>query len=426
MAKDKKKKKVNIPDKMVDYYAVYAIDRNLDTKEIRKLLLKKQGEIRSNMANGSLNSEEIANKLQEAFNDVANAIKVFKNEERRKEYDTMLDAAYEAGKIDVEAQKIAQDIYEEIEALFLKGDYRRAVQKCIETLNQGVKDYRIYVLLAQSYFAMNEVDRSLGTVEDGLNVHPNNIPLLKVGARYANEGKKDYDKAQKYVNRIFEVDSDSADAAAEQSYIYLSMGKEDMAYEQIDRYVEKHPNDMEFRKNVAYDLIGYSYNNCYTKDPESDAYVIASEEDYQKSLNLCNKASGLYSDSNTNTAYENAKSYGQVEFNDENREGIFWLKVAGGIYLFIGIIFLMQTLSVGEGFLNVLPMLLFGILCIHAAIKLKKVSYRPYWQINKFILTGKREKGEGRYVWIGKIFAGYIKWSFKFSWWLFRLILCFI
>lgn len=423
MAKNKKKSNVNIPDGILDYYAMYGLDRKASTREIRKQLLQKQGEIRSNMANGALNSEEILEKLQEAHNTLAAAIKTFKTDDRRKEYDLMLDAAYETGKIDVEAQSMAQNLYEEIEALFLKGNYRGAVRRCMETLNNNVHDYRIYILLAQSYFALNDLDGSLRTVEDGLKVHPDNLPLLRAGARFSNEGKQDYDRAQKYVNRMMELDPESSIANSEQCYLYLTTGKDDLSYQLIDEYIGKHPNDTEFRKDCAYDLVGYSYS-CYTKDPGSDAYVIASQEDYQKCLDTCNKAASLYNDENVQTALENAKYFGTVEFNDENKESIMWLFIGGAIYFFAGIM-AVGTLMGEAGFFGALisgivPLALGGLL-IYAGIRLNQVSHRPYWQINKFIMTGKREKGEGKYIIIGKIFAGYMKVCIKITIWIIKL-----
>lgn len=421
------KRNVSIPDNMVDYYFMYSLDRNLGTKEIRKILLQKQGEIRSNMSNGALNSKEILEKLQEAYNSIAAAVKVFKNDDRRKEYDRALDAAYQAGRIDVAAHTLAQDIYEEIEAMFVKGNYRRAANRCLEALNDGVHDYRIYILLAQSYFAMNDPDNSIKTVESGLQVHPDNIPLLRAGARLSNEGKHDFDRAQRYVNRMMEIDAKNPMSISEQSYLYLNSGKEDLAYKLIDEYVEEHPNDQKFRKDCAYDLIGHSYE-CYTKDPNGGAYVIASQEDYEKCLETCNKAASLYDDENVQTALNNAKYFGTIEYNDENNEGIFWLFVGGAIYLMPGLVFpLMVGRSDGlEAFfgslVTSLPFSLVGALLVFSGIRLRQVSFRPYWQINKFILTGKREPGEKKYIIIGKIFAGYIKWCFKVSIWIIKMI----
>lgn len=392
----KKGRTVSIPDNLVDYYQIYSLDRNASREDILKQLRRLQGEIRSNMASGALNSDEVLEKLQEAYNQIAEAVKQFKTDERRKEYDKVLDAAYDAGKIDIAAQAMAQNLYEEIEAMFLKGNYRGAIRKCMEALDNNVRDFRIYVLLAQSYFALNDADSSLKTVENGLQVHPDNMPLLRAGARFANDGKQDYDRAQQYVNRMMEIDPESSLATSEQSYLYLSTGKNDLAYQTIDKYLEKHPNDMQFRRDCAHDMVGYSYG-FYTKDPESGAFVIASEEDYNKCLDTCTKAASLYSDDTVNAALQNAKYYGNVEFNDENKESIIWLIVGGIMYL-----------------LPVVTIPL-GIALFFCAYRLRALSYRPYWQIHKFIMTGRREKAEGRYIMIGRIFTGYMKWSIKWS-----------
>lgn len=410
----KKVRNIEVPEGFKDYYAIYSIDRKTNTRDIRKLLLQRQGELRSNMSNGSLNDPEIMKRLQEAFDDLANAVKTFKNDDRRKEYDAILDAAYETGRIDVEAQAMAQDLYEEIETLFMRGNYRGVIRKCMDALNNNVGDYRIYILLAQSYFALNDVNRSLSTVNDGLKIHPDNLPLLRAGARFSNEGKFGFDKAQEYINKMAEIDADNPLTISEQSYLYISDGKEDLAYKLIDEYVEKHPNDMEFRKDVAYDLVGHSYT-CYTKQPGSDAYVIASEKDYQHCLASCNKAQSLYNDDNIQNAFDNAKSYGEVEFNYDNIENIIWLIIGGIIYLAIGVFAIGSAGVPGFLFGGAL-----GVLLIYSGIRLWRASYRPYWQIYKYILTGKREKGEGKYILIGKIFAGYMKWSFKISWWLIK------
>ena len=253
-------KKVKIPDNLIDYYGIYKLDRNLSAREIKKMLRSIQGDIRANMSSGSLNGEAILFKLQESFHQVADALKVFKNDDTKEEYDAQLDAAYANGTLNTEAQAVAEDLYAEIEALFLKGNYQRAAQKCTEALNNNVHDARIYGLLARSYYALRDVVRSLKTVAEGVKIHPENLELLRIGARFSNEGQDDLNTAQSYINRMFELDADNKFAYAEQIYLYLCSGKNDLAYQNIDEYIEMHPQDMEFRKTCAYDLIGYSYN----------------------------------------------------------------------------------------------------------------------------------------------------------------------
>lgn len=412
---------VNNSNNIVDYYAIYQLDRNMSREDILKRLRQLQGEIRSKMSCGSLNSPEILEKLQESFNGIAQAVKTFKTDERRQEYDAALSAAYQAGRVNMEAQKLAQSLYEEIETLFLNGQYHIAIRKCLDALNNNVTYYKFYIILARSYLALNDINNSIGCIENGIKIHPNNLEVLKAGARIANEGASDFNRSQQYVNKMTEIDSDSPLTVSEQTYLYVTNGKTDMAYQLIDDYLNKHPNDNGFRELCAHDLVGYSYS-CYTKDPESNSYVIASKEDYQKCLDICNKAASIYQDENVRTALENAKYFGNIEFNDENNKNILWLFIGGGLYAFGGLMMLLTGIGSGSaaGFFGILiPLLLMGGLgglCIYSGIKLKQCSYRPYWQINKFILTGEREPEEKKYVMIGKIFAGYMEWSLKLSW----------
>lgn len=410
-------KKIVIPEGFIDYYTLFIIDRANTTKDIRKLLLQRQGEVRSNMTNGSLNESAVLKKAQELFDKLASAIKVFKTDERRKEYDTILDEAYKQGKINTEMQKASQEYYEKILELITKGNYNGAIRMCYDALNEHLQDYRIYVLLARSYFAINNFEQSIKVVEDGLKAYPENMQLLQAGARFLNNGKQDYDNSQKYINRMIQINSEHPLAVSEQSYLYMSIGKEELAYRMIDEYVENNPNNVEFRKNVAYDLIGQSYS-CYTED--KDAYVIANKENYNKCVEMCSKAASLCSDPTVNSALENAKSYGNIEFNEENKESIIWLFVGGLIYLAGGII----QLQLFKKFnIYLLIMFILGIGLIGAGAMLIKHSYRPYWQIYKFLLTGKREKGEKAFIIIGNIFAGYIKWGLKIAWRFFRFLI---
>lgn len=398
--------RVELSEPLIDYYASYNLNRNARSSDLYMQLKRINGEFITNMSCASL-APEIVQKLQEQVKELEPAIKIFKNDDYRKDYDKELAKAYKKGTIDVEAQKMAQDLFAEIESLYLKGNYQAAMNKCNEALNNKVNDYRIYILLAQSYYALHNADQSLRVIDSGLQVHPNNLFLLRAGARFANEGKKDFDRAQKYINNMMEIDPESSLAYSEQSYLYLNEGKEDLAFSTIDKYMEKHPSDSEFRKGCAYDLLSHSYG-FYTQDLTTGDMVIASKQDYEKNLETCEKAASLYSDDTIKSALNNAKFFGTTQFNYENLEGIMWLVVGGIVY----------SLSVVG-----LPL---GLLLFFCAWRLRSVSYRPYWQINKFIMTGKREHGEGKYILIGNICTGYFRWGFRIAWWLIKLVFSFM
>ncbi len=426
-----KKKSVVIPDDIQDYYFIYSLNKSAKTKDIRKELMIKHGEIRSNMSSGSLNSEAILAKFQESDRMITSAIKVFRNDERRKEYDLALQAAYETGKLHTEVQEKAKSIYEELEAMFSRGNYRGVIQRCMEVLDAGLNAYGVYNFLARAYFAMKEIDKSLQAVDDGLIANPDNIPLLKVGARYSNQGKNDFEKSQGYINRMLEIDPESSEANAEQCYLYMCTGKKELAYQRIDEYMEKHPNDMKFRKNCAYDLIGRSFAECYITDKKSGAHIIATEEEYNKALEYCNKAASLYDDKSTYAAKKNAEYFGETVYNEENKENIKWVILSGVIYLFLSVASIiglvssfgaLDAKSKKWSIIGTFVLVILTITSFHNAFMLNKVSYRPYWQIYKYILTGRREKKEQIYVSYGEAVSSGIKIGWKTGIEVFKMI----
>ncbi|MBR1433102.1 hypothetical protein [Ruminococcus sp.] len=404
----KKPPKVKIPDNICDYYAELNLNRQLNSKDICKALRKKHGEVRSYKSAGALNGAEATAKLDELEKKITDALKIFKNDDRRKEYDLALDAAYRAGKINVQAQQEAQDLYKQIEAMFYRGDFNGVIRKCMEAFRNNVQDYRIIILLARSYFELNDFSNSLTSVDNGLNIYPNNFQLLRTGSYVAREGAKDFNKAQQYINKMMEIDPDNGITVSEQSNLYLDTDKEDLAYRLIDDYIAKHPDDYEFRRDCAYDLVAHSYD-FYTETPSEEGEsvaIIASKEAYERCLATRNKAASIYNDENIQRSIADANYFGQIEYNDENSEGIKWLWIGTAAYGFIGLM-LMSMGNYGIG-IGIFLLLIAGFLGF-SAIKLRKCSYRPYWQINKYILTGKREKEEKIYITIGTIFTWFMK-----------------
>ena len=63
-------------------------------------------------------------------------------------------------------------------------------------------------------------------------------------------------------------------------YLDLRKGEEQLAFQEIDSYIEKHPDDETFKKDVAYDLDSYS-NACYYYDAAQNASFIADKKAYE-------------------------------------------------------------------------------------------------------------------------------------------------
>lgn len=409
---------------MVDYYSMYGLNQSASAKDTKKRLRQIQADIRTAMSDGSLNGEEILSKLQQQNEDVVQAMKCFKNEEAKKKYDADLQAAYNANMVDVESQKLAKELFEEILTLFAKREYQQVIAKCLEQINNNTRDVRLYEYLAKSYRLIGRTQQAMDAVENGLKVENDNDRLLKIACRISADDYKDYNRAQGYINRLDGVNKSTA--TAEQIYLYMNFEKKDAAYQTLDQYLSENPNDQFFRQQCAYDFIGYAnecYDTCEAEDG-TNVSLILSEEAYHTCLEYCQKAYDLYQDENTRNELEYAKHFGEVEFNEDNRIDLRWNYLATAIYAVscvMGIVFMSGVMSgdIREGF----SLFLFGFAffagSLYVTLNFRKASYRPYWQIYKYIFTGEREPKERVFLILGKIISCYM----RFSWWLCKVLL---
>lgn len=403
---------------IIDYYALYGVDRGQKAKEIVKSIRIEQAKARDHMQALQGKNQDYFLKAQQIYNMASEALKRFKTEARKKEYDQELDAAYQAGMINTEQQKMAENLIEEIQNLFVNGNYQGVVNRCSDALTRKLYDERIYSLMAQSYSFMDNQSQAMDSIDKGLEMYPESIEILSTGARLYNVEQRNYDQAQKLINRMFEVAPDNKWANIEQIYLYLMFDKEDLGYQNIDEYLRKYPQDQEFRSACAHDLVSYSYK-FHTKDPETGVYVIISEEAYNKCVEISDKAVSIWKDEITLDAQESIRRFGEKEFNRDNLEDIVWSGIAAGFYFLCGI---MTIGTIPGGFIIAVIPLAIGALMAYCTYQLYQVSNRPYWQIMKYYLTGKREKKEKKYILIGKLLSFYMRWSVKAAFWIVKFI----
>ncbi len=390
---------------IVDYYQKFRLDRNLKTEEILKQLRSMQGQ-RMNQASMNPFDREQQAEIEEDLNAFSEAIKTF--ESNRDKYDRELDKAYREGKISEEEQKAARDFLDKLDEMLKIKNYNGVVKNCKEALSENVKDVRLYHYLAMANYGLNNMQQAFISITQALTEFPNDFQSLCFGARYSTEVAA-YECAQGYLNRLFEISPNNPIAIAEQCYLYEHMGNEALAFKLIDEYLQKNPNDSDFRRACAYDLITLSHT-CYVEDPSTGSMLIASQEAYEKCLAICSKAAEIYRDDTTVFVLENAKYFGKTEYNKANLRDTAVLLVGSLFYLMPGVMFLSSGPNPATGM-----MITIGVLLFYSGIRLAQVSFRPYWQINKFYLTGRRERSERFYIKIGSIFAWYLKWSFKIS-----------
>lgn len=376
-----------------DLYKELELNRSWDEhdiktrlKEIQRLWTKRQSAC--NDKEQLLLIDTLLAKVDEGFRFLIKAIK-------RKQYDEALDKAYKAGQIKDETEAKMKSLIEEARQYYRKGNIKLAAQCAKEAIDGQVNDPEAYHILARCHFDMQNYAKAIEAVDAGTAVFTDNLDLHWLGARIATVGSKNYDDAQQRVNRLLALAPDNSLGHSEQIYLHLYKGDEALAFQEIDTYVSAHPADEGFKRSVAYDIDSFS-NACYYYDPVENATFIADKESYEKCLRLRTKASEIYSDEHTQKQLENAKYFGQKEWDGWNMESIKSLSIYGVILLFlfwpVGLV----------------------LLAIDAA--LIHFSFRPYWQINKTYVTGEMADMERFITTLGDYASRFGGWFIRFIW----------
>ncbi len=387
-----------------DLYKELNLDRSWDEatiktklKEIQRLWTKRQSAC--NDKEQLLMITAVLAKVEDGFRYLVKAL-------RRKQYDEDLDKAYKAGLIQDKTEAKMKSLLDEARQYYRKGNIKMATQCAQEAIDGKINDPDAYDLLAHCHYDMQNYTKALEVIDAGTEIYKDNVNLYWLGARIATVGTKDYDDAQNRVNKLLEVAPNNSIGHSEQIYLHLQKGNEDLAFQEIDTYIAAHPEDDNFKKNAAYDIESYS-NNCYYYDQAHNASFIADKESYQRCLKLCTKAVEIYSDEYTQKRLENAKYFGQKEWDSWNIESIKSLTL-------YGVILLALFWPVG-----------LVLLAIDAAVVY--FSFRPYWQINKTYVTGQMGGIEKAVTIIGDLAARFGGWLVRVIWnlivLLFKLIL---
>ena len=353
---------------LVDYYRLLEIDHNMSTEDILKYLRKinRQWTKRNNTCQSD-RKEQLDN-IAQTLEIIRNAIKQFGNDITRQDYDNELNKAYANGTLNNSTQKEYKDILEQAWAYYYKNDIDTALQYARECVDAQINDPSAYELLADCYMLGDAYDEALKAIDVGLNIFNRNESLMVLGARIATVSGQMYDIAQLRINSILEAFPDEPYGYAEQIYMHLHKGETELAFSEIDSYLNVRPNDMKFRELVAHDLDKYIYENFITMTGDNEI-LIAEKEAYKNAVRLAAKASEIFNDSRTQTTVNEVTFFGKREWDSWNMPSIKTLTLFGLLLLIIP--------PVGIAFLLI-------------DILLVIFSFRPYWQINQTWVTGKR------------------------------------
>lgn len=382
-----------------DLYKELALDRAWDEKVIRDKL--KEMQKMWTQRQGACNDKEQLLQIEAVLSLIESGYRFLTKASKRKEYDKALEEAYKSGTITDKVEEKLHDILAQARAYYRKGNLQLATQMAEEAVAGKVNDATAYDLLARCYFDAGKNTQALEVIDQGIEIFDDNLQLHWLGARIATIGEKDFDDAQRRVNVLLEKAPDSGLGHSEQIYLHLRKNEEELAFQEIDTYIAEHPDDVTFKRGVAYDLNAYS-NTCYYYDQPTNAYFIKDDESYEKCLSLRTKAESIYSDEVTRKDLENAKRLGEKQWNDWNTESVKTLTLYGAalaiLYWPVGLI----------------------LLALDAVLAYN--SFIPYWKINKAYVTGDPGPVVSTLGMIGEYGAKFAKHFFKFIIWVYKLI----
>lgn len=355
-----------------DLYKELEIDRAWDEKMIRDHL-KKLLKIWT-QRQGATNDEQQLLEISNVLDLIESGFRFLTKATKRKQYDASLEAAYKNGKLTDEAEEKLYTILDQAREYYRKGNIKLATKFAEEVVAEKVNDVSAYEFLARCYMDVSAYNKALNTIDQGLAIFNDNLKLHWLGARIETVGTKNFDNAQKRVNKLIEIAPNESIGYSEQINLHLQQGDENLAFSEIDAYIAEHPDDNNFRQGVAYELDAYS-KNCYYYDASQNVSFIADKQSYNKCLNLCEKAVEVYADEYTQKQLKRAQSYGKKEWNDWNLPSIKSLAIYGSLFVVMG--FASEAfLMLGAIFYTVMGILIY-------------FSFRPYWQIYKTYVTGK-------------------------------------
>lgn len=407
----------NKNERILDYYKAFGLDRSWDEKTLRKELGKAQRTFMRRQS--TTNDKEELDQINQTLEILDKAIECLSHPDARRSYDKELDKAYQAGMVNDEAEAQARDALEKAKQFYAKGQIQLAAKFALEAINNKVNDPTAYEILAKCYYDSGDYSASIDTVDKALAVYVDNTYFLWLSARI-NTIVERYDVAQQKINRMLELDPNSSQAHAEQIHFYMYAEKENIAFQQIDQYIAQNPNDTDFKRETAYNLISFT-NTCYLEDADTGSLVIADKKSYTKCMSLCQKAYSLYQDEYTKSNLESAQFFGQREFNHNNSYELKWLWGLSALSLFV----IIPMFSEIHSFSDCISLLIMLCLYLVPAILLTIVSFQPYWQINRIYYTGKPGLFETIVVGWGRLTVALVKLAWRITWGIVRFFLSF-
>jgi len=161
--------------------------------------------------------------------------------------------------------------------LLIKMDHKaQAAGVLEEIISSNPEDTENRMLLAKVYRSMGQLDRAVAIYQELLKVKEDHDTLLMLGTLYAQ--KKEYDKAQKILNRLIELEGDSYLAYYSLARLYRELQYYDQAAAAYEKAL-----DLNWFERLAYEVAEF-YEEQKEYDKAIGVYNRIIEEDQASDL----------------------------------------------------------------------------------------------------------------------------------------------
>ncbi len=382
-----------------NYYDQFQLQRTWSEQDIKKYLMKTViPEIKQKKSCTNPDSPD-KERLNTELSDARTALKILTDPKKRKEYDNQLEKqvndfgkqeeketqVVEDESLNVEVQRMREieHIMKKAQKEYDKGNYRNVMPIVEPLLSENVVE--AWDMKVNALYMNGDYDEALNVLDVGAKAFSAYFDLRWKQVRLRVQ-LENYQEAQYYLNELIKDFPNNAQAYAEQPYLYLSAEKDELAVNSIKEYLSKYPNDMNYRKYVAYNLIDAA-DLCYSYDYAAEMIIITEKYDYERCVNLLTIANQIYQDEVTIKELEYAKEFGIIEYDSDNN----------GTQVLYGAIILGCLYMANKAHLNNdgKALLLFIFIAMFFALLLYTVrhyNYRPRWQAYRDMYRGFREK----------------------------------
>lgn len=384
---------------MVNYYEEFNLDPALSNEEIQQQLFKEKKKWIARQNASNLEKRQLAEKKIVLIEE---AVTVFSDKLKRDQYDLKIrktqkkdakeqtDPVPENKKPRMEGQS-AETIAETARNIYEIGDSARTIDYCSEAIANNVKEPSIYYYLGHAYWENNDLQHAVNVFRQGTEYYPE-VPdfYADLALIYVN-----------FMNNCGEARTciDEAVRLAPENSYYRSIdilcrfvsGEVDTAEEQIKAYMEQHPEDQDYRKNVAEAYITYS--DKFLEQCDNGGAYIPTQEAYDSMLYYRKRANEIQPGERTREALKAVEDRGTKKFNKDNLWGL-------GLLVLIG-------LALGG------PL---AILVLAGTAALAYYSWKPEWMTEKMYLTGQRDTANTVLFGLNKIATLLVRfyiWCFK-------------